>query len=71
MHSLYNKKAAHFKKKRTYSNKVLIVLNNQYASKFENLFLACIDGDSSKGYKLRKLQTTKLSKPKKCILSLS
>ena len=29
------------------------VLNNRYASKFENLFLACIDGDSSKGYKLR------------------
>lgn len=39
------------------------VLNNQYASKFENLFLVCIDGDSSKGYKLRKLQTTKPSKP--------
>ena len=41
----------------------LSVLNNRYASKFENLFLICIDGDSSKGYKLRKLQTTKTSKP--------
>ena len=38
------------------------VLNNLYASKFENMFLICIDGDSSKGYKLRKLQTTLPSK---------
>ena len=38
------------------------VLNNQYTSRFENLFLVCIDGDSSKGYKLRKLQTTLPSK---------
>lgn len=29
------------------------VLNNQYTSKFENLFLVCIDGNDSKGYKLR------------------
>ena len=29
------------------------VLNNQYTSKFKNLFLVCIDGNDSKGYKLR------------------
>jgi hypothetical protein len=29
------------------------VLNNQYASKFENLFLVCIDGNDSKSYSIK------------------
>ena len=29
------------------------VLNNQYASRFENLFLICIDGNDSKSYSLK------------------
>lgn len=38
------------------------VLHYQYVSKFDNVFLVCIDGDSSKAYNLRKLQTTNPSK---------